>query len=83
MDNTNFNDELKKGRLGEQLLMDYLDRKGTAYADKRSDKLYQALDIDLLVGGKAVEVKTNYTISKYQNIVIELILTRNGVKKNG
>ena len=70
--------EMKRGKVGEELFVDFLNRHNFDYEDLRESKDFQKKDIDFLVADKYFEVKTDYKINKTGNVVIELTNTREG-----
>ena len=75
--------EMKRGKVGEELFIDFLNRHDFDYEDLRNSKDFQKKDIDFLVEDKYFEVKTDYKIRNTGNVVIELINIREGHRCNG
>lgn len=75
--------EMKKGQLGEELFIDFLNRHNFNFEDLRYNIDFQELDIDFFVEDKYFEVKTDYKIRNTGNVVIELMNIRDGFKCSG
>lgn len=78
MKQTSFKKESMKGILGEERFLEYALNKGYCVEDVRKNKRYQEYDIDFVVDGSYYEIKTDYKVSSTGNIVIELLLSRDG-----
>lgn len=68
-----FQQQKKKGEIGEKAVINHYLKKGCRIEDTTNDSLYFKADIDLFINGQAVEVKTGNNIERYQSITIELI----------
>ena len=68
-----FQTQYKIGLEGEELVLRYLKQKHSI-EDVRLDKYFQERDIDFIVDGVSLEIKTDKNISKTGNIYLE---TRN------
>lgn len=66
-----FNDDKAKGKYGEQIVYDYYNNTGSNIIDVSEDKEYQQKDIDFLIDGIGIEVKTQNCILQ-NKICIEL-----------
>lgn len=77
----NFQEDLKKGRYAELKFMGYLQKAELDYTDVGKVKMYQKMDIDVVVHGDKedidVEIKNDTAIHKYGNLAIETISSRN------
>ena len=61
------------GKTGETAITEYYESRGIPVVDVSNDKEYQKKDIDLLINGQPVEVKTGQKIPQYQEIAVELV----------
>lgn len=77
----NWENDLKKGRYAELKFMGYLDKCDISYTDVGKVRMYQKMDIDLVVHQDTsdidIEIKSDETIHKYGNLAIETISSRN------
>lgn len=82
MSNCNFNEDLREGRYAELKFMGYMQKCGVDYTDVSKVKLYQKMDIDVVVHDAKkdidVEIKSDKGIAKYKdhNLSIETISSR-------
>lgn len=76
-----FNADLRKGRYAELKFMGYLAKEGFDYTDVGKVRMYQKMDIDIVIHGKDfdidIEVKSDEGIAKSGNLAIETISSRN------
>lgn len=71
---SNWTRQKAKGSIGEQLFKDtMLSRKHTVI-DVRDDKEYQTKDVDFIVSGFNIEVKTDYRMNQTGNIFLEDVI---------
>lgn len=61
------------GKTGETAITEYYRSRGVSVVDVSDDKEYQKKDIDLILNGQTVEVKTGRNIPRYKEIVVELV----------
>lgn len=61
-----------KGKKGETAVKEYYLKNGHNVIDVSEDKEFQKMDIDFIIDGNFVEVKTQSSINKSQKIVLEL-----------
>ena len=66
-----FERDLERGKRGEKIVKKYLELKGCVVEDVSDNPEYQGKDIDFLVNGKTVELKTDYIIHKSNNLFLE------------
>lgn len=71
--NFDWDETIKRGELGEQLLIQHLRAQGHAVEDVSADWVWRKRDIDLLVDGQMVEVKTDSHDPK--NLFLELTIS--------
>lgn len=76
--NSKFEQDIERGKLGEEEVIDFLLSTGTFYKceDVRENKLFQDLDVDYLLYQYnkptcMIEVKTDYVAHRTGNIVFE------------
>lgn len=79
--NTFFTENLKEGRVGEDIAVKYLSSLGLAVRDVSREPSYFSKDIDLIAtfeggGQMTVEVKADAKISQTGNVCIELVGNR-------
>lgn len=82
MSNTNkFNSDLRKGRYAELKFMGYLAKEGFDFTDVGKVRMYQKMDIDIVIHGEDfdvdIEIKSDEGIAQYGNLAIETISSRN------
>ena len=69
---SNFNEMNERGKLGEAVVASLLLSLGYEVEDVSGNEAYQKQDIDFVVNGNiTVEVKTDFQISKTQNLLFE------------
>lgn len=59
--------------MGEEVIKCYYCAKGSTVIDVSADKEYQNKDIDFIIDGQTVEVKTQNGIVNYGDVVLELV----------
>ena len=67
-----FYTDLARGRQGEVLITKALEDLGHNVKDVTQDSNYWEKDIDLLVDGKSLEVKSDWNLGRTNNIVLEM-----------
>ena len=68
----NFINDKWKGKKGETAVKDFYNSNGYCVIDVSEDKTFQKADIDLIVNDKYVEVKTQSSIYKRNEITLEI-----------
>ena len=68
----NFYEDLARGRQGEVLVTKALREMGHTVEDVTKDSDYWKKDIDLIVDGGTLEVKSDWNMGKTGNIVLEM-----------
>ena len=71
-DNKSFIKAKNKGKKGETAVKEYFINKGYDVIDVSENKEFQKMDIDLIIDGDFVEVKTQSCINRSNKIVLEL-----------
>lgn len=61
------------GKIGETAVYNYYNSRGIDIIDVSHNPFYQAKDIDFIINGQSVEVKTGTKIKDYQQICLELV----------
>lgn len=61
------------GKYGEKIVADYYKAKGDTVIDVSNDKEYQKQDIDLIINGQTVEIKTTNNFPIYKDFCLELV----------
>ncbi len=61
-----------KGKKGESAVKDYYLKNGHNVIDVSEDNEFQKMDIDFIIDGNFVEVKTQSSINKSEKIVLEI-----------
>ena len=77
MENTLFSRQKAIGTQGEQVVKEYYLSQGAEVVDVSNDKEYQAKDIDLIINGQTVEVKTATKLPDYKEFCIEIVSNDN------
>ncbi len=68
-----FKEDLNRGKIGEQLFLDYCNEEGIEVKDVSNDYMYFDSDIDFITAdGNTYEIKTDYRFSETGNLAIEL-----------
>lgn len=62
----------QKGKKGETAVKDYYTSQGIEVIDVSEDKEYQKIDVDFIIDGNFVEVKTQKSIAEREKITLEL-----------
>ena len=70
--NSGFLFDKKIGKTGETAVINYYTKQGASIIDVSEDKTFQKMDIDLIINNEFVEVKTQSSINKRQEITLEL-----------
>ena len=78
---SNFYDDLARGRQGEILVTKALREMGHTVEDVTKDSDYWKKDIDLIVDGGTLEVKSDWNMGKTGNIVLEMRKRENGKRR--
>ena len=60
-----------KGDKGEELIIEFMQNRGHEVIDLSNDKRYSEPDIDFQIAGKFVELKTDYKMSRTNNLFLE------------
>ena len=68
-----FQQQMEIGKIGEQAIAKHYRQQGCIVVDVSADRGYQEIDIDMLINGQTVEIKTDYNIHRYGNICVELV----------
>ena len=68
-----FDQQLSKGEVGERNIEEYYKKQGCIVQNVSMDKEYQQKDIDFIINGQYVEVKTDTRIAETQNMCFELV----------
>lgn len=72
-----FDKQLEKGEQGEQAIEAYYKQQGCIVQNMTMDKEYWEKDIDLIINGQTVEVKTDTRVAETQNLCFELVSNDN------
>ena len=72
-----FNKQLEKGEQGEQAIEEYYKKQGYIVQNMTKKKEYWQKDIDLIINGQTVEIKTDARIAYTQNLCFELVSNNN------
>ena len=62
----------QKGKKGETAVKDYYINQGLEVIDVSEDREFQKIDVDFIIDGNFVEVKTQKSISEREKITLEL-----------
>lgn len=72
-----FDKQLAKGEQGEQEIEAYYKQQGCIVQNMTMDKEYWKKDIDLIINGQMIEIKTDTRIADTQNMCFELVSNDN------
>lgn len=79
-----FEKQLARGATGEAKVKEFLESKGNVVVDVSKREEYFAKDIDFIINGRTVELKTDYRINQTGNLFLEdKIEYRKGDSANG
>lgn len=78
-----FIDDKKRGKVGEELFKEFLKSKGVNYADVSEIEAFQNKDVDIIVKGQYVEIKTDYRIESTKRIFVECYKEKDGKVYSG
>ena len=67
-----FYNSKRKGKKGESAVKEYYTNNGHNVIDVSEDKEYQKIDVDFIIDGDFVEVKTQKSIPEQQKITLEI-----------
>ena len=71
-DNISFIKAKQKGKKGETAVIEHYKNNGCDVIDVSEDKEFQKIDVDLIIDGDFVEVKTQKSLSEREKITLEL-----------
>lgn len=72
-----FNTQNRKGKQSENEIKEYYQKKGVKIEDVSQSAEYYAFDIDLILNGQTVEVKTANYLNKHNNFIFEIVSNDN------
>ena len=62
----------RKGKQGETAVKDYYLNNGSSVIDVSEDREYQKIDVDFIIDGNFVEVKTQKSLAEQEKITLEI-----------
>lgn len=72
-----FQELKRKGEVGEMAVINHYQKKGCAVEDVSDNPQYFKYDIDILINGQTVEVKTDYRMYETGNLLLEMVSNSN------